>query len=74
MNSTHMRARGAAVRSMIAASLLGLLAAWGTGCGQRGPLYLPDTDPGASEVAAAESATPEDGTADEQRADGEERE
>jgi predicted small lipoprotein YifL len=59
---------------MIAASLLGLLAAWGTGCGQRGPLYLPDTDPGASEVAAAESATPEDGTADEQRADGEERE
>ena len=78
MKITHMRARGGAVRSVIAASLLGLLASWGAGCGQRGPLYIPDSEPAAGEEAAAENAAQEGGQAGEQQAadqtEGEEQE
>jgi predicted small lipoprotein YifL len=41
---------------MAAAILLTLTAASTIGCGQRGPLYLPETDPGADGQAAAGNA------------------
>ena len=71
MNSTQIRARRGAVRSLFAACLLALIGAWGAGCGQRGPLYLPESEPDASEEVTATGATPENGTADDQEpADG----
>ena len=68
MSSNHIRARRGAVRSVIAALVLGLLAASGAGCGQRGPLYLPESEPGGGEEAAA-SAAAEAKAPDEQQAD-----
>lgn len=68
MNRTHIRARRGAVRSVIAALVLGLLAASGAACGQRGPLYLPEPDPVNGEEAAASSAV-EAGAPDEQQAE-----
>ena len=51
MNSTRLCAAGVAFRSLAAAILLALIAASGIGCGQRGPLYLPDAEPVAGSPA-----------------------
>ena len=47
MKSPRFRTRGAAIRSVIAALALGLIALSSSGCGQRGPLYLPEPEPAA---------------------------
>jgi predicted small lipoprotein YifL len=54
MKSPRFRARGAAIRSMIAALALGLIAVSAGGCGQRGPLYLPEPEPAADDGAGTE--------------------
>ena len=56
MKSTRLSPPGAAIRTMVAAILLTLTAASAIGCGQRGPLYLPETEPGADGQAAAVDA------------------
>lgn len=56
MNSTQFCALGVALRSLVAAMLLALIVASGIGCGQRGPLYLPDAEPGAGGAAAEAEA------------------
>jgi predicted small lipoprotein YifL len=56
MKSTRFSAAGAAIRTLAAAILLALAAASGSGCGQRGPLYLPEAEPGADGQAAAGDA------------------
>jgi predicted small lipoprotein YifL len=43
-------------RAALAVALL--IPLWSAGCGNKGPLYLPETTPGSPEAAAAE-ATPE---------------
>jgi predicted small lipoprotein YifL len=58
MKSTRFNAAGAAIRTAIAAILLTLTTASGSGCGQRGPLYLPEAEPGAGgqpETGSAEA-------------------
>ena len=60
MKSPRLRARGAAIRSVIAALALGLIAVSGGGCGQRGPLYLPDSEPAANGEAGTERSVEED--------------
>ena len=72
MRSTPFSPAGEAFRPMVAALLLALAAASITGCGQRGPLYLPDTEPGADSPAAAADAgataeSPDSGGSDESR-------
>ena len=69
MKSTRVSTAGAPIRTMVAAILLTLTAASASGCGQRGPLYLPQTEPGADGQAAAADAaantdTPGDSAAD----------
>jgi predicted small lipoprotein YifL len=75
MKSPRFRARGAAIRSMIAALALGLIAGSIGGCGQRGPLYLPEPEPaadggdgterGAAREESTDAAGPGDGAENE---------
>ena len=58
MNSTRSFARGMAARSVLAALLTAFVALAGTACGQRGPLYLPDSAPAPESVTPAEDAAP----------------
>lgn len=54
MNSPRLPARSAAIRSVIAVLFLGFITASGGGCGQRGPLYLPEPEPAADGGAEAQ--------------------
>ena len=59
MNSTPIRLRGAVFRGTVAALLTGLIAVSVGGCGQRGPLYLPEAAPTAGAPDEARNSTKE---------------
>jgi predicted small lipoprotein YifL len=47
--------------------VLGLIVAQGAGCGQRGPLYLPEAEPAADSSAQTDDTSPETDPADEDK-------
>ena len=59
MNSPRCCAPGAAIRIVIAALAVGLMAVSSGGCGQRGPLYLPEPMPAADDGGATQNAAEE---------------
>jgi predicted small lipoprotein YifL len=59
MRSTRFSAGGAPFPSLIAIFVLGLILVQGTGCGQRGPLYLPEAEPAADSSAQADDTSTE---------------
>jgi predicted small lipoprotein YifL len=67
MRGTRFSACGAAFRSLMAIFVLGLIVAQGTGCGQRGPLYLPEAEPAADSSAQTDDTSPETDPADEDK-------
>ena len=58
MRSTLSRVGGASARGLIAALLLGLMTLACAACGQRGPLYLPDSASAPERATPAEDAAP----------------
>lgn len=66
MRSTRFSAGGAAFRSLIAIFVLGLILVQSSGCGQRGPLYLPEAEPPADSSAQVDDTPPETEPADDE--------